>query len=334
MKYNQRGFTIIEIFVALAIGLFLFAGVMSIFVGIKTTAKDTSSYGELQENGRFAINLLTEDLLRQNFWGDLVSVFGSSVITAVPPTPANECTGAGLNNGTFPQANGQFRTLWGDTVANLTIMGGCITDAKIDSDVIQIKRVVTNPITRLAGVPLAPVPALVVPAGNFHLVANNSTGIIFSGTTVPTTVNRGQVWQYQHHIYYIREEDIGGQVVPVLMQGQLTTDMVFSPIVDGIEMIRFMYGIDANLDGVVDVFIPSNRMTSGNWNNAGGSQIIAVKIYVLVRNILPDFRYDNENTYQLGDFTFTPPEGDHYRRLLFSSTVTLFNSRIDEWIRQ
>ncbi len=42
------------------------------------------------------------------------------------------------------------------------------------------------------------------------------------------------------------------------MQGQLTTRMSFAPIIDGIEMIRFMYGVDTDTNptaagyGIVD----------------------------------------------------------------------------------
>jgi type IV pilus assembly protein PilW len=138
-------------------------------------------------------------------------------------------------------------------------------------------------------------------------------------------------------VYYVREETQGTNTVPVLMQGQLTTKMTFSPIIDGIEMIRYMYGYDADTDpnapgyGKVDAFISAQNMTRAMWNNTGGTKIIAVKVYVLARNITPDNKYTNTNTYQLGDLTFTPPANDHFRRLLFSSTVTLYNARVDSW---
>ncbi len=61
--------------ISLAVGLVLFAGVMSIFVGMRTTTAETTGYGELQENGRFAISVLSDDLLRQNFWGSYVGTF-------------------------------------------------------------------------------------------------------------------------------------------------------------------------------------------------------------------------------------------------------------------
>ena len=58
MKRNkQLGFSLLELFIALAIGLALLLGVLSVFVGMRTTTAETSSYGEMQENGRFAISI-------------------------------------------------------------------------------------------------------------------------------------------------------------------------------------------------------------------------------------------------------------------------------------
>ena len=73
MKKNQKGFSLLEIILSLSVGLVLFAGIMSVLIGMRTTTQVTNSLGELQENGRFALSVITEDLMRQNFWGDLAS---------------------------------------------------------------------------------------------------------------------------------------------------------------------------------------------------------------------------------------------------------------------
>ena len=319
----QKGFSLLEVFVALAIGLVLLAGVLSVFVGMKTTTSQTSSNGELQENGRFAISVLSDDLLRQDFWGDYTGTFSLASINPVPGAPGNDCNGGGVNNSSFPSASGHFRTLWGESVTSANPMG-CFGDAKKGSDVIQLKRVIS--------IPVAPA------AGAYYLTTNINEGAILLGAAA--VIKNSQSWQYQHHVYYIREETQGSNnKVPVLMQGQLTTKMTFAPIIDGIEMIRFMYGVDTDIDptaagyGVVDAFISADNMTQALWDNAGGTKIIAVKVFVLARNVLPDNKYTNTNTYFLGDLnngngiTFN----DNYRRLLFSSTITLYNARVDSW---
>jgi len=316
MRNKQRGFNLVELLIALAVGLFLLLGVMSVFVGLKSTVNETSTYGELQENGRFALSVLSDDLLRQDFWGDYSGTFDLSTLNGVAEdAPTIDCEGDGLNNATFPVENGHFRTLWGSTVTSSSIMD-CISDANVDSDVIQLKRVIADAVTA-------------TPVGNYYLTINTTTGEIFAGGEAEPEIANSQTWEYQHHIYYVRNEVQGSLSVPVLMQGRLTTDMTFDPIIDGIEMIRFMYGVDTTDDGIVNAFISADNMTQGLWNNANDSKIIAVKIYVLSRSILPDTSYDNTNSYMLGDLTFTAD--DNYRRLLFSTTVSLYNSRVDSW---
>jgi len=315
MIIKQRGFTLVEIFVSLGIGVTLLAGVLSVFVSMKTTSKETSTFGELQENGRFALSILSDDLLRQDFWGDYTGTLDFASLQPVPGAPSNDCSGSGINNATFPVAAGSFRTLWGATVVNKDMMG-CIDDAKLTSDLIQLKRVVSNPVT---------IPTV----NNFYLITNMNDGNIFSGAGGVPTVGNSRIWEYQHHIYYIREETQGDNKVPVLMQGRLTNAMTFDPIIDGIEIIRFMYGVDSTGDGIVNGFISADNMTDAFWNNANNSSILAIKVYVLARSILPDHKYDNDNTYQIGDVSFT--FNDNYRRLLLSSTITLFNAGVDSW---
>ncbi|WP_206485381.1 PilW family protein [Thalassotalea sp. G2M2-11] len=321
---KQLGFTILEIFIALTIGLVLFAGVMSIFVGMKTTTKETSSYGELQENGRFALSVLTEDLLRQDFWGDLTGTLDLAKLNGVPVAPGNDCNGGGVNNASFPAAVGRYRTIWGATATAQANMG-CIADAKIGSDILQLKRVISTPLESAPGIPIAN-----APSGKYYFVANQNEGEIFAGGGAVPDLDVSRVWEFQHHVYYVREDTIGSNTVPVLMQGQLTTKMNFEPIIDGIERIKFMYGVDTNFNGVVNTFISANNMTQNLWDGFNNARILAVKVYVLARNVQPDPKYTDTKTYQMGD-ELVPAFNDNYRRLLFTSVVSLHNAGIEEW---
>ncbi|MGB1199624.1 MAG: PilW family protein [Thalassotalea sp.] len=313
---KQLGFTIIEIFIALAIGLVLFAGVLSIFVGMKTTSVETSAYGELQENGRFALSILSDDLQKADFWGDYAGTLSASSFSAIPGAPTPDCVGEGLNNATFPTALGHFRTIWGTTATAAANMG-CINDAVIGSDILQLKRVIANPIDPVA-TPIA--------ANKHYMLTNVNGGQIFTGGALPT-VDNSRLWEYRHHVYYVKKD--GTKKVPVLMQGHLNNNMTFDPMIDGIERIRFMYGVDTDDDGIVNAYVSASKMTNEYWDRGGNSRIIAVKVYVLARSVNEDRKYNNKNSYQLGDLKVTM--NDHYRRLLFSSTVTLFNARVDNW---
>jgi len=322
MFKKQQGFTLLEIFVALSIGLVLIGGVLSVFVGMRTTTQETSSMGELQENGRFAVSILTDDLLRQNFWGDLSN--NLSFDSLIPPSPINpigDCVGGGLNNGSFPQNNaGSFRTLWAQTVTNTNILSSCITNAALNSDVIQIKRVVAQPILAAA-----------IQANRFYLNSGIDNAAIFAGDIVGIpTVTGGRLWEYQHHIYYIQNDVVGNDVVPVLMQGRLqnaANPISFNRIVEGIERIHYMFGVDIIGDGVIEAYISPGNMLENYWDNADSTRILAVKFYVLARAVRPDFNYVNDNVYQMGDVVFDSG-GDNFRRLLLSTTVSIPNASL------
>jgi len=331
MLKKQQGFTLIEIFIALVIGLFLIGGTLSVFVGLKSTTTETSSMGELQENGRFAVSILTDDLLRQDFWGDLSGQLSfERLITSQAAPATGECFGLGGNNGSFPQDASAFRSIWATEVSSEDMLD-CINNADykstlaFNSDIIQIKRVL--------GVPIAPVN---LNKSRYYLQSNITSANLFPGDVDPVpTLNASRIWEYQHHIYYIREDDIGstGEVVPVLMQGRLQNAdpaITFNMLVEGIEKLNFMFGIDTDADGVINAYMPSGNMLADYWYGANGVRILAVKMHVLVRAIRQDFNYENNNVYQLGDESFDA-NGDHYRRLLFSSTVSLHNSRVDRW---
>lgn len=319
----QQGFTLLELMISLAVGLVLISGVLSVFVGMKTTVTETSNYGELQENARFAISVLTDDLLQQDFWGDYTGYINRSNIETVPSVAGVECIGDGENNGTYPLVNGNFRTLWGETssATGVTSMS-CIDDATTNSDVIQFKRVISNPLT----------PAEAAASSNFsYFVANTDEAAIYKVPLagVAPVIKNSQTWQYQHHIYYVRSG------TPVLMKWRLTTQMINEPIVDGIEKIYFMYGISNVTDptadgfGVVNSYVSASNMTAALWDNTS-TQIVAVKVYVVARSLVEDNKYTDTNTYQLGDLLYDPPD-DNFRRLLLSSTVTLYNSETDVW---
>ena len=181
---SQQGFTLVELMIAMSIGLVLFAGVMSVFIGMRTTTAETSTFGELQENGRFAISVLTDDLLNQDLWGDYVGTLSSANLLQIPAAPGNDCVGGGVNNATFPVAVGNFRTLWGQTLTagDLDPLG-CFTNpagtqTRVGSDVIQLKRVIAD---EIGAAPLTP-----ASAGNFYLTTNSTTGAVVAfGGAIP-----------------------------------------------------------------------------------------------------------------------------------------------------
>ena len=59
---KQIGISLVEVLVALVISLFLLGGIVQVYVGNKVTFKFTNALAEVQENGRFALDLMSQDL--------------------------------------------------------------------------------------------------------------------------------------------------------------------------------------------------------------------------------------------------------------------------------
>ncbi len=68
-KRSHSGFGLIELMVAIAISLLLFAGVLNIFLSSKQTYRGQSALSRLQENGRNAIDLMSRDIRMAGYSG-------------------------------------------------------------------------------------------------------------------------------------------------------------------------------------------------------------------------------------------------------------------------
>ncbi|HKK14560.1 MAG TPA: PilW family protein [Gammaproteobacteria bacterium] len=66
---RQRGLSLVEIMVALVLGLVLLAGVYKVYIGSKQTYRVTDNQARLQENGRFAIHFLNRDIRDAGYQG-------------------------------------------------------------------------------------------------------------------------------------------------------------------------------------------------------------------------------------------------------------------------
>ena len=313
MRYTkQAGLTLMELMISLAIGVFLLGGITAAYIAMRSTTAETVSLSEVQQNGRMAISLLTADIQQAGFRG-MLPQFSAS--TTAPAPFAGECSW-GLNGGSFPQAGlGNFPAIWGQTLPVGGAAIGCVAGALANSDIIQVKRG--------AGPAIAPA---AIRADRYYLESNVNQAVIFPGTVAAPGLNLGEIWPYVHHVYFVTNEIFDGQAVPVLARMELRNNggpaMVQTMMLDGIERIRFYYGVDLNDDAVIDSYLAANAMPAALWQ--ADTKVLAVQVFVLVRATRPDNNYQNQSSYDLGDgVAFVP--NDNFRRMLFSTTVSLVN---------
>ncbi len=65
--FQQKGLTLIEIMIAMLLGLFLIGGIFQIFLGAKQSYRVQEAMSRLQENGRFAMQTLSRDIRKADY---------------------------------------------------------------------------------------------------------------------------------------------------------------------------------------------------------------------------------------------------------------------------
>lgn len=118
IEMRQRGLSLVELMVALALGSFLLLGVVNVFITSKESAQVENSLARVQENGRFALDLISEDILSTQYTG-CNSVAGNFINMAknvdYEGVRAYELVGTGSWSPTLPASPNKLATLSGVT---------------------------------------------------------------------------------------------------------------------------------------------------------------------------------------------------------------------------
>ena len=87
---RQHGFTLVELMVAIALGMLVMVALVAVYLNVSRTNSEMYKTNGLIENGRFAVDVLNEDLAHAGYWGGYVPTFDNFSLRTVP-TP---CPGA------------------------------------------------------------------------------------------------------------------------------------------------------------------------------------------------------------------------------------------------
>jgi type IV pilus assembly protein PilW len=93
-------------------------------------------------------------------------------------------------------------------------------------------------------------------------------------------------------------------------------------LVEGVENLQFLYGIDTDLDGEPEQFVNQNGVGAGNWGD-----VLVIRAFLLLQSATEDLDHTDNRTYQLGDVT-VPAAGDNRRRMLMGTEITVRNRRL------
>lgn len=316
---TQSGMTLIELMVALAIGMFLMIGAMTVFMQSRTTFKVTESISRLQENARFALEALESDVRMAQYWGFVSR--GELILGRRDPTQPP---------GIGPATCGQNWTI----NLNQAVQGtnnsygwACAGQApvEVNSDTLVVRHV---------GDDLVTPPNL---AGQLAVVTSRYNGTVFNTAAIPGGYDVAGGFAQVHRLmvngYYVRRA--AGTVPPALRRKTLQTDGTIGDeeVMSGVEDLQVQFGIDTDPPGAanrgsVDRYVNPDNPIIDPTNAAfdPNVEILAVRVWLRIRAERPENGFVDQTNYVYADQN-VPAIGDNFRRVLVSKTIYLRNTR-------
>lgn len=335
---RHRGFTLVELMVGMAIGLVLVAGLAVLFANTSRSGLELEKSIRQIENGRYAIELLHDDLTLAGFYGE---VPGDLSNYSAPDVCATALTDLGWDK-TNPSAPRLPQPLRGLTAVQAAALPtNCIPNYKAGTVAFAVHRLGTEAVAPTAATS-ASTPYVQSSRCNTDPVADPF--IIQPGNAATFTLKNfacsaaNTVRPYVSRVYYIatcNECGAGGDTTPTLKMAELRgTAMANIPLAEGIENMVLEYGFDttdpasatasaADL-GRPDVFLTGLSGVPGARDNDWGN-VVAVRLHLLSRTTEPSPGYnDAGKTYTLGPTTVN---GDTtgFKRRVYTTTARLIN---------
>lgn len=318
MKYRQGGFTLVEMMVAMLLGIMILMAVSEVFVNNNRTRVEIENTTRQIENGRYAMQLLEGELANAGFFGEWSGT--------VPPAEGNPTVSACLSSVDDVRK-----------AVNVPVSGGgALVDGS--TDCIKIGFKAGNDylgVRRSSTCVVGDAECDVFESGRYHLQISaceddNPGEILLQAASAIADMNytqrdcttRAPVYRFLSRLYYVRDDN-------VLMRAELGAGAyAVTPLVDGIERLHFAYGLDDNDDGAVDRFLDSDDVDLGQVDASGVAarwdNVVAIRIWLLARNLEPTPGYTDARSYSMGnEVAYTPADG--FKRQLYTSTVRLNN---------
>lgn len=312
------GFTLPELMVSLVIGTTIMLAVSILFASSNKAQNEVRKSSQQLENAFIGNALLSEQIRLAGFYGEF--------------DPINMAEPGALPDVCDITASMKLHVQGLNDVTAAT-KPACITESIVEnSDILVVRRVGTC----TAGDADC---ADTVIDGNTYLQVsrcNQDTTAYYVAAApfafdlhqnCPSTVALASIAaaplrRYRVQIYYVAANNQPSDGIPTLKRLELTGAAASTTIglATGIGEMQVQYGVDsaATNDGNADSFVPEPA-TIADW-----TQVVAVKVWLLGRNLEESPDYINGKSYVLGDVV-RGPFNDRYKREVLTSEVRLTN---------
>ncbi len=335
-RSGQRGFSVVEIMVALAISLVLLAGVYKVYLGSKQSYRLTEGESRLQENGRFAMYFLTRTIRGAGYIGCAnLDVVQPNIIVTNPPTDlvfkaASVITG--YDSGTWPA---DFPAKPGNLVSGNSVI--LVRSASPVGTQLTAKMDPANTSVQVVGNPEN------WKTNDYLFVTDCAHADIFEATGVSsgsgtTTVSYGtsanapsrlsavyavgsQMMAYHSHLFYLGTSSSGtGNSLYEVSDGGTAEELV-----DNVQAMSALYGVDTDGDKAANLYDSATQVNAIVPTTDGWPKVVSVRVSLVLRSP-NDHVVARPQSYTYYAVSQTPIVAtDHRLYAVFNDTITLRN---------
>lgn len=355
---RQQGFTIVELMIAMVLGLLLALAMGQLFVGNKQSYRYQDALSRIQENGRFALERLSRDARMAGqlagclSQGDMVSnvlnsSYASRFLDADTPSSGVKTDSSIVGLYGANGSGGTFTPTLDSSITSAISTNGQTLDNNSDVLTLRLGVGLPVPVTAAQSAATAPldVPANDLQQGQFAVVCDGAHATIFQVTDKTSNTDT----QVKHQQGSPRENTtnnlqntfgVGAEITPIATRTYYIASsssgignslwMIESlnapvEVIDGIQSMQVLYGLkndpaDTSPGRYVDA--SSLGTTLSNWRN-----VASIRISLLARS-QEDGLVATITPYTLfgsggGGTAVTPTDRRIYR--VFTRTIALRN---------
>lgn len=326
---RQYGLSLIELMVSLLLSALVLLGLVVLFQQGKISAMQDEQVARMQENGRYALRVLSRELAMMNYFGGMIDTDPDPLaLDTGRLSEGADCNDDWMISVEMPL---EFFDKDDETGKVDDPDYDCIDDHDVvdGTDGFAIKRVGDYALREYDADGALTAASGDLTPGTAYFFTNGSVGALYSAdsagdTCADCTVSvprfSSNVRQYQPQIFYVRPDSAGEDGIPTLVRETLQgDDMRAEVLVEGVEDMQIEWGVD----GADDDLAPDHY--TADPDNAELADAATARIFLLVRGIRPVTGYVNDKTYKLGRKTVAARNDAFYRRV-YSMTVQLRNS--------
>lgn len=355
-RAHQQGLSLVELMISLTISLMITATIGYIYLNSRQSYRQQDSVARIQENGRFALDAITQDIRNAGYWG-----CATRRIAAGGGQPINALTNAGYyanRFGRYLEGHDWTGATWSPVLPNNPgVPLDDISNELNGSDILTLRGAFGRPEAVITHASMTS-PNLTVLAANSRLDANDraivsdcadatvfeitaaanagaNRNLTHAAATLGRAYPRGSISEASSRTYYLRNNPAGR---PALYR---ITNGTAEELVENVTGMQITYGCDANNDGAIEgcdtdgvggsdtnTYVPASSLTWGA-NGAAWEQVRAIRVRLLL--LSPDTNITGtQQTYRFRDIDndgVLDAETCPNNRLcyVFTSTVALRN---------